>query len=107
MTGSALSTASRYPLLTAAPALARFHPEAGGDARRGLQSSDTDQLLFTKSSSPAVPAPLEIAFGPFSLRPTQFLLLKGATSRCASGAVLWKSWWRCLNVQVSWSAKRN
>ena len=77
MTGSALSTASRYPLLTAAPALARFHPEAGGDARRGLQSSDTDQLLFTKSSSPAVPAPLKIAFGPFSLRPTQFLLLKG------------------------------
>ena len=61
MTGSALSTASRYSLLTAAPALARFHPEAGGDARRGLQSSDTDQLLFTKSSSPAVPAPLEIA----------------------------------------------
>jgi len=77
MTGSALSTASRYPLLTAAPALARFHPEAGGDAKRGLQSSDTDQLLFTKSSSPAVPAPLKIAFGPFSLRPTQFLLLKG------------------------------
>jgi DNA-binding winged helix-turn-helix (wHTH) protein len=77
MTGSALSTASRYPLLAAAPALARFHPEAGVDARRGPQSSDTDQLLFRKRSNPAVLAPPEIAFGPFRLRPAQFLLLEG------------------------------
>ena len=40
MTGSALGMASRYPLLTAAPALARFHPEAGGDARRAGGESD-------------------------------------------------------------------
>ena len=76
MAGSALSTASRYPLLTAAPALARFHPEAGGDARRGLQSSDADQILRERSN-PAAPAPPEIAFGPFCLRPAQFLLLEG------------------------------
>ena len=77
MTGSALSTASRYPLLAAAPALARFRPGAGVDTSRGLQSLDAEHLLFRKSINPAVPAAREIAFGPFRLRPAQFLLLEG------------------------------
>ena len=77
MTGSALSTASRYPLLAAAPALARFRPGAGVDTNRGLQSLDKDHLLFGKISNHAVPSAREIAFGPFRLRPTQFLLLEG------------------------------
>ena len=60
-----------------APALAQFHPEPGIDARRDLQSSDTDQPLFGKRTNPAVPAPSEIAFGSFRLIPAQFLLLEG------------------------------
>jgi DNA-binding response OmpR family regulator len=77
MTPSALATTSRRSLLAAASALARFHPEPGVDARRDLQSSDTDQPLFGKRTNPAVPAPSEIAFGSFRLIPTQFLLLEG------------------------------
>ena len=76
MPGSAVSTVARRSFLAAAPALARFHPEAAGNARRGLQSPDADQIL-TATSNPAAPAPLEIAFGPFRLRPAQFLLLEG------------------------------
>jgi DNA-binding winged helix-turn-helix (wHTH) protein len=76
MTGSALSTVARHPLLADTPALARFHPEAASDARRGLQSPDADQILRERSN-PAAPAPLEITFGPFRLRPAQFLLLEG------------------------------
>ena len=60
-----------------APAPARFHPETGVDARRGLQSLDAEHLLFRKSINPAVPAAREIAFGSFRLRPAQFLLLEG------------------------------
>jgi len=77
MTGSALSTASRYPLLAAAPALARFRPGAGVDTSRGLQSLDAEHLLFRKIINPVVPAAREIAFGPFRLRPAQFLMLEG------------------------------
>ena len=77
MTPSAFTTASRHSLLAGAPALARFHPEPGVDARRDLQSSDTDQPLFGKGTNPAVPAPSEIAFGSFRLIPAQFLLLEG------------------------------
>ena len=77
MTGSAQSTASRHSLSAVAPALARFHPEAGFDTSRGLQSLDAEHLLFQKSIKPAVTAAREIAFGPFRLRPTQFLLLEG------------------------------
>jgi DNA-binding winged helix-turn-helix (wHTH) protein len=76
MTGSALNTASRYPLVAGAPALTRFHPEAAGAARRGLHSPDADQILRERRDR-AAPAPIEIAFGPFHLRPAQFLLLEG------------------------------
>lgn len=64
---AALTTASRRPVLAAAPAPARFHPEPGVDPRRDLQSLDTDQPLFGKRTNPAVPAPSEIAFGSFRL----------------------------------------
>lgn len=77
MTDSVPSTASRHSLSAAATALARFHPEAGGDASRGPKSSDTGELLFRTRISPAIPAAREIAFGPFRLRPAQFLLLEG------------------------------
>src|SRR5215471_145669 len=77
MTGSPPSTASRHSLSAAAPALARCHPEARVDTSRGLQSLDKDHLLFGEISNPAVPSAREIAFGPFRLRPTQFLLLEG------------------------------
>jgi DNA-binding winged helix-turn-helix (wHTH) protein len=72
MTGSALSTVARHPFLAATPRLARFHPEAAGDARRRVQSPDARER-----SNPAAPSPHEIAFGPFRLRPAQFLLLEG------------------------------
>jgi len=77
MTGSVSSTGSRHSLSAAAPALARFRPGAGVDSSRGLQSLGAEHLLFRKSINPAVPAAREIAFGPFHLRPTQFLLLEG------------------------------
>jgi DNA-binding winged helix-turn-helix (wHTH) protein len=84
MTPSAATTASRPLPLSAAPALARFHPAPGVDARRALQNvrravqiPDTDQPLFGKRTNPAVPAPSEIAFGSFRLLPAQFLLLEG------------------------------
>jgi len=76
MTPSAL-TAYRDSFSGAAPALARFHPEPGADARRGVQRSDTDQQLIGKRTNPAVPAPREFVFGSFRLFPTQFLLLEG------------------------------
>ena len=77
MTGSVPSTASRHSLSAAAPALPRYRPEAGIDTSRGLQSLDAEHLLFRKIINPVVPAAREIAFGPFRLRPTQFLLLEG------------------------------
>jgi DNA-binding winged helix-turn-helix (wHTH) protein len=78
MTQSALATASGDSLLPAEPALAPFHPEPGGDARRDRQTSDTDQPSFGKRTNRSVPAPSKIAFGSFRLLPAQFLLLEGA-----------------------------
>jgi DNA-binding winged helix-turn-helix (wHTH) protein len=77
MTGSVPSTASRHSLSAAAPALPRYRPEAGIDTSRGLQSLDAEHLLFRKIINPVVPAAREIAFGPFRLRPAQFLMLEG------------------------------
>jgi len=45
------------------------HPEPGFDVNHAAQSSDTDKAFF-------VP-PTKVSFGPFRLRPTQFLLLEG------------------------------
>jgi len=87
MTGSVPSTASRHSLSSAAPALARFRPGTGVDTSRGLQSSDAEHLLFRKAST--LPSrQREIAFGPFRLRPAQFLLLEGdKPARLGSGAL--------------------
>jgi DNA-binding winged helix-turn-helix (wHTH) protein len=75
---SASTTTSRHSLSADAPAVARLHREPEFDARRDLQSLDTDQPLFGKGTHPAAPAPSEIVFGPFRLLPTRFLLLEGS-----------------------------
>ena len=77
MTGSIPSTASRHSLSAAARALGRFRPGAGVDRSRRLQSLDAERLSFRNNINPAGPAAREIAFGPFRLRPAQFLLLEG------------------------------
>src|ERR1700722_18481445 len=64
----AKSPATRKPLQ-------RFHSDSGFEARRGVQSPDTDQLLLRDKS--AVATPREIAFGSFRLLPAQLLLLQG------------------------------
>jgi len=61
--------AARHSFSAAEPAL------EGVDAR-DIQSSDTDQPSFGQATNPAVPTPIEIAFGSFRLIPTQFLLLE-------------------------------
>jgi len=71
MTSLALMTATQHSRSAAAPALTRFRPAPGVDAK-----SDTDQPLFGKRARPDVPAPSEIAFGSFRLLPAQFLLLE-------------------------------
>jgi DNA-binding winged helix-turn-helix (wHTH) protein len=57
------------------PALTRFHPQPGPDERRTVQSRDNP--FFAKRIEPDHAAPSEVAFGPFRLLPTQFLLLEG------------------------------
>jgi DNA-binding winged helix-turn-helix (wHTH) protein len=64
----AKSAATRKPL-------ERFHSDSRFEARRGVQSPDTDQLLLRNKS--AVAAPREISFGSFRLLPAQLLLLQG------------------------------
>jgi len=49
-------------------------PAPGHDMRRAIQGSDSDGPYFEK---PAGIAPSEVSFGPFRLRPNQFLLLEG------------------------------
>ena len=77
MTPPASMMASRHSLSAAAPVVARSRPEPEIDARPDPQSSDTDRPLFGKATSPVIPVPGEIAFGPFRLAPAQFLLLEG------------------------------
>src|SRR5215470_11436116 len=60
-----------------APALAHFHPEASLEARRAVQSPNTDKPFFAKQMEPALAAATEVSFGTFRLLPTQFLLLDG------------------------------
>jgi DNA-binding winged helix-turn-helix (wHTH) protein len=64
----AKSPATRKPL-------ERFHSSSSFEARRGVQSPDTDQLLLRNKS--AVATPREISFGSFRLLPSQLLLLEG------------------------------
>jgi DNA-binding winged helix-turn-helix (wHTH) protein len=77
MRAAGSTTAFRRLPWPQAPALAQFHPEPGLDARRDVQSPDTDKPSFEKRTEPAGAAPTEISFGPFRLLPTQFLLLEG------------------------------
>src|SRR5262245_4755416 len=77
MTPSAMTTASRYSVSAAPPALAHFDPEPGLDARRAVQSPDPDKPFFANRTETARTAPTEVSFGPFRLFPTQFLLLEG------------------------------
>ena len=64
----AKSPATREPL-------ERFHSDSSFEARRGVQSPDTDQLLLRNKSAVATPG--EISFGSFRLLPAQLLLLQG------------------------------
>ena len=64
----AKSPATREPL-------ERFHSDSSFEARRGVQSPDTDQLLLRNKSDVATPR--EISFGSFRLLPAQLLLLQG------------------------------
>jgi DNA-binding winged helix-turn-helix (wHTH) protein len=54
--------------------------------RRAVQS--TDRPLYAKRIEPAYAAPSEIAFGPFRLLPTQFLLLEGGKPVSLGGRAL-------------------
>jgi DNA-binding winged helix-turn-helix (wHTH) protein len=65
----------RSPWPQAAPA--QFRSAPGLDARRAVQSPDTDRPFLEKRAEPAAAAPSEVSFGPFRLRPNQFLLLEG------------------------------
>jgi DNA-binding winged helix-turn-helix (wHTH) protein len=56
-----------------APALAQFHFEP----RHSVQGPDADKPFFAKRTEPAQAAHAEVAFGPFRLLPTLFLLLEG------------------------------
>ena len=56
---------------------AQFHPTPGTGSRRDIQNPDTEKLSFDKRTEPTSAAPTEISFGPFRLRPGQFLLLEG------------------------------
>jgi DNA-binding winged helix-turn-helix (wHTH) protein len=58
--------------------LAQFHSESGLEARRAVQTPDTDKPFPEKGVGSAGAAPAKISFGPFCLLPTQFLLREGA-----------------------------
>jgi DNA-binding winged helix-turn-helix (wHTH) protein len=55
----------------------QFGAKTDLDARRDVQSPDTDKPSSEKRSEPAGAVPTEISFGPFRLLPGQFLLLEG------------------------------
>ena len=56
---------------------AQFRPAPGLDVRRAVQSPDAERPSFDRPTEPAAAASTEVSFGPFRLRPTQFLLLEG------------------------------
>ena len=58
-------------------ALAQFHPELRLVGRGAVQSPDADKPSFAKRTETAPSASTEVAFGPFRLFPSQFLLLEG------------------------------
>jgi DNA-binding winged helix-turn-helix (wHTH) protein len=60
-----------------AQALVRFHSEPRLNLIGNVQSPDADKPFFAKRTEPAHAAHTEVAFGPFRLLPTLFLLLEG------------------------------
>jgi len=52
-------------------------PELGPDLRQDIQNRDKERPLFAEQTAPAGASSTEVSFGPFRLRPTQFLLLEG------------------------------
>jgi DNA-binding winged helix-turn-helix (wHTH) protein len=60
-----------------AQALARFHSEPRLNLIGNVQGPDADQPFSAKRTEPAHAAHTEVAFGPFRLLPTPFLLLEG------------------------------
>jgi DNA-binding winged helix-turn-helix (wHTH) protein len=56
--------------------LMQFRPQPRLDVRRDLETLENDKPFPARRTEPGR-APTEISFGPFRLRPTQFLLLDG------------------------------
>jgi len=73
MRASGSTTAFRHSPWT--PALAQFRSEPKPGARRAVTSPHLDGSSARRIEPSA--APTETSFGPFRLRPTQFLLLEG------------------------------
>jgi len=57
--------------------LEQFHPEPELDVGRAIQGPDAARPLFEKRTGSAGATPPDVAFGPFRLLATQFLLLEG------------------------------
>ena len=60
-----------------AQALARFHSDPRLSAIGNIQGPNADKPFFAKRTEPAYAVHTEVAFGPFRLLPTIFLLLEG------------------------------
>ena len=71
-----VTRASEASVSTTAATLAQIHVGSKLEGTRDLQSVNTDEPLLRKRAHPADQAWSEIAFGPFRLRPEQFLLLE-------------------------------
>ena len=51
--------------------------ESGFDVEHAVHRRDVDKAIFEKRTEAAYAPPSKISFGPFSLLPTQYLLLEG------------------------------
>ena len=75
--GVSRSTAIFARLGPESPALVRFHPEPRAYVSRALETPRNELPFFATQTERVRAAPIEIAFGPFRLLPTKFLLLNG------------------------------
>src|SRR5262245_33994012 len=69
------------------PALPPFPPEPRLGVTRTVQNPDANKPFVLKRAEPRA-VPIEISFGPFRSRPTQFLLLEGNNSVPIGGRAL-------------------
>jgi hypothetical protein len=53
------------------------HSEPGLEVKHTIQSPDPQKTLFDKRTESTDFTPTKVSFGPFRLRPTEFLLLEG------------------------------